>query len=297
MEHSTEVLIKIWNGVKVSDDARLAKQSPTPGIAEIDDIPYIDDGNKYHLLDVYYPQGRENDNLPVIVDIHGGGWFYGDKELNKYYCLVLASCGFCVFNISYRLIPDVTVREELTDCFDALKFISENYSKYPADWDRLYLTGDSAGGQFAALIPAIMNNPDFGKEFNVVPGQFPFKACGLTSPVCDVNSKNPILQYCVPSMVGPDDVKALTNYKFLNFSDVFNGKVPPMFITTARLDPVVFQGLKIKKILSKAGVECKIHVWKSCDGQVLSHVFMVTDPYSLPGRQAIKEMTDFFLAH
>lgn len=56
------------------------------------------------MLDVYRPKSVEG-ALPVIVDIHGGGWYYGDKELNKYYCMSLVKYGFAVVNVSYRLAP------------------------------------------------------------------------------------------------------------------------------------------------------------------------------------------------
>lgn len=44
------------------------------------DIPYISDGNKYHLLDIYYPENAA-EKLPVIIDIHGGGLMYAEKRL------------------------------------------------------------------------------------------------------------------------------------------------------------------------------------------------------------------------
>lgn len=43
------------------------------GVVESRDIPYIADGQKEHLMDVYRPQGKENETLPVIINIHGGG--------------------------------------------------------------------------------------------------------------------------------------------------------------------------------------------------------------------------------
>ena len=36
------------------------------------------DGNKYHLLDIYYPENAA-EKLPVIIDIHGGGLMYAEK--------------------------------------------------------------------------------------------------------------------------------------------------------------------------------------------------------------------------
>lgn len=59
------------------------------GIEARIDIPYIEDGHRGHLLDVYYPKDA-GQKLPVIIDIHGGGFLYGDKDLNKLYGYHLA---------------------------------------------------------------------------------------------------------------------------------------------------------------------------------------------------------------
>lgn len=56
------------------------------GVVESRDIPYIADGQKEHLMDVYRPQGKENETLPVIINIHGGGLLIGNKEFNRYFC-------------------------------------------------------------------------------------------------------------------------------------------------------------------------------------------------------------------
>ena len=138
-----------WKQTEKADNARLATQSEPEGVTQINNLAYIDDGDRYHLLDVYYPENTEG-KIPVIIDIHGGGWMYGDKELNKIYCLNLAKRGFVVFNISYRLAPGVTVNEQLQDCAYALKWISENMKDYPCDTDNIMLTGDSAGGQLSS---------------------------------------------------------------------------------------------------------------------------------------------------
>ncbi|UKI14322.1 MAG: hypothetical protein L6V85_09755 [Clostridiales bacterium] len=42
------------------------------------------------------PRVRKTKKLPVIIDIHGGGWMYGDKDLNAPYCEALAKRGFVV---------------------------------------------------------------------------------------------------------------------------------------------------------------------------------------------------------
>ena len=67
----------------------------------IEDIPYLPDGGydteagqcRGHLLDLYLPHDavlRCGHTLPVYIDIHGGGFTYGYKELNRNFNVHLA---------------------------------------------------------------------------------------------------------------------------------------------------------------------------------------------------------------
>ena len=44
------------------------------------DIPYVENGHKRHVLDVYTPENPAGKSLPVMFWIHGGGWQAGDKS-------------------------------------------------------------------------------------------------------------------------------------------------------------------------------------------------------------------------
>ena len=82
MKFELKLLDWWWNKqVLKSDKKRAAKLTKTTGVSAIKDLEYIGDGSKWHLMDVYRPKGTENEKLPVIIDIHGGGWMYGDKDL------------------------------------------------------------------------------------------------------------------------------------------------------------------------------------------------------------------------
>ena len=89
-------------GAKKGDQKR-DSQIPFPsGIQEWTNLSYGPHGSA-NLLDVYRPAGQ--DGCPIIVNIHGGGYVYGDKELYKRYSMDLARRGFAVVNINYRLAP------------------------------------------------------------------------------------------------------------------------------------------------------------------------------------------------
>lgn len=153
-------------------------------MTEVNDLAYIEDGNLYHTLDVLYPADTQpGAKLPVIIDIHGGGWMYATKDLNEYYCRAIADRGFVVFSISYRLAPDVIVPEQLQDCMTALKWINDNKADYPCDTDSVMLTGDSAGGQLSFYSAVLMQSEELREKFNVTDAGLDIDALLLTSPL------------------------------------------------------------------------------------------------------------------
>ncbi|CAH0121555.1 hypothetical protein PAE9249_04086 [Paenibacillus sp. CECT 9249] len=158
-----------WEQVRKQDLARIARQTPTPGVGEDVDLAYLDDGDPMHLLDIYYPAGTKG-LLPTIVDIHGGGWMYGDKELNKYYCLYLAAQGFAVANISYRLLPNTDLLGQVQDIFAALHWLEKHGSQHHCDLSRFYICGDSAGGH--------LTGPGLPLACNLAPNCKQFTVCG-----------------------------------------------------------------------------------------------------------------------
>ena len=134
----------IRRNTKKYDDLRIAKQTPPAGVS-VEVFDYLPDGDPMHKLNVYRPE-ETSGVLPVIVNIHGGAWVYGDKDLNKYYCMYLASKGFLVMGMSYRLMTAVTLKEQVQDVFASVCFLADNAEKLGADTDNVMLSGDSAGG-------------------------------------------------------------------------------------------------------------------------------------------------------
>ena len=165
----SKTVIDKFNAMVARKDAkRMASKTPFPGVEKFYDIPYIDDGNIYHLLDVYRPENlSEGERLPVIIDIHGGAWIYGTKEINAHYCQGLTKYGYCVVNINYRIITEEgkgTFPAILNDCFAAFKWVEENISDYGGDLNDVYLTGDSAGAHLAAMCVAINGDKKLREE-------------------------------------------------------------------------------------------------------------------------------------
>lgn len=287
------VLEKNWKNTEKMDAKRIASQTEPEGLTQILDIPYIDDGQRAHLLDIYYPENT-TEKLPVIIDIHGGGWMYGYKEINKYFCLKLAQKGFLVASINYRLAGDFLFDDQIRDIFAALKWLGENLSKYPADMNNIFLAGDSAGGHFACVTTAVNLNEDMQKDFGVEYVGFDFRAVAAICPAVDLLSPDFLMNVNVPILLGEKSKKSPYR-KYLDVNRIASKDFPPFYVNTASADFIRSQAYKLKKILDTNGVEYRFRDFTDkLDGRELTHVFNVIDPFSVYGDEANQEITDFF---
>jgi len=258
------------------------------------DIPYINDQNKYHLLDVYFPENTKG-RLPLIIDIHGGGWWYGTKEINKNYCMALAQQGFIVCNINYRLIDRVTFIDQLGDIFSALKWIDENMEKYGADMNNVFLTGDSAGGQFCCLTAQINADDKLRERLFLPKNKLRFNAAGATSPVIDLISPNIMMNVNLNGLLGTAGHKSSPYYFLMKFENIATSDLPPFYIVTSSGDFVRSQANQLHKILDELGVENRLRDFtEKYEGRKLAHVFSVTNPFIPPSVKVIDELTYFF---
>lgn len=290
-----KIMERSWEQTGKSDNERLAKQSEPESVEQINNIAYIKDGDNYHLLDMYYPKGTKK-KLPVIIDIHGGGWMYGDKDLNKIYCLNLAKRGFVVFNISYRLYPNATVIEQLQDCALALRWISENLKDYPCDKNNIMLTGDSAGGQLSAYSAALLTDEKLRQVFNVVDGKIKLTALMLTSPVAFMKNGGLISIYT--KLMWGDNFKGKATYGYMDIDELLNTAcLPPTVLITSSGDSLAReQTRRLAALLEEKGTETKLMDFDKFFGVDLPHVFPVVEPESVAGSLAIDGGINFFLS-
>lgn len=220
---------KFWNRVARSDRKRMAEITYEKGLYELNDIPYSADGHILHRADIYAPD--KDGKYPVLVDIHGGGWYYGDKELNKAYCLSMAKRGLRVINLSYRLTPEVTLGDQVKDIFEALSYFTAHAEEYNLDVDNMFITGDSAGGHLAGIVTNAIANPEQALSYGVTP-TCAFRAAVYTCGAHNVSNlyKLPFAHAYLKPLLGR--LKDKPYAKYVDFvPSIGNNRIPTMFIT------------------------------------------------------------------
>ena len=136
-------------------------------VEQIRDIPYPNDGKSAHRMDVYRPRNGGK-NLPVILNLHGGGLVLCTKDVNRPLCAELAKRGFLVFCVDYPLVPEVTVPQMLDDVCRAMDCAGRLIPEYDGDPDRVYLVGDSSGAFLSVYAAAVRKSQAVASAAGVI---------------------------------------------------------------------------------------------------------------------------------
>ncbi|MCH4171112.1 MAG: alpha/beta hydrolase [Lactobacillus sp.] len=98
-------------------------------------------------LDIYQDADQVSDDRPVIIDIHGGGWWLGYKEEETAWATSFAEQGYLVFVPNYRLAPKYLYPAPVEDMLHLFDWIQQ--SDYQFDRSKIGAVGMSAGGNLA----------------------------------------------------------------------------------------------------------------------------------------------------
>lgn len=92
-----------------------------------------------------------------VVYIHGGAWAFGSTKIKCFneLCMEMAEeLNAVIVSVEYRLVPKVYFPEQIHDVVRATKYFlqPEVLQKYSVDPGRIGISGDSAGGNLAAVL-------------------------------------------------------------------------------------------------------------------------------------------------
>ncbi|MCE5236535.1 MAG: alpha/beta hydrolase [Eubacteriales bacterium] len=279
-------LIETWKKIGAADAARIAEQTPTPGVTVERGIPYLADGHPMHTLNVYYPEGAAG-LLPTVVDIHGGGWMYGDRELNRHFCMFLAAQGYAVVGMSYRLLPETDLRGQVQDIFASLHWLEGHAAEHHCDLTGVFLTGDSAGGHLSGPAASVSLSGELRKVYGVSPLSFPFRAVAINHGACNVNElgfikgfMGTLVEREMKSMLFGKRPKSSPQYRRASLTDTAVGiTLPPLMLISSEPDGLhERQTLKLHAWLKERGIPHETLFWTRERGERLTHVFNITHP-------------------
>lgn len=127
------------------------------GVTSLADVTYSTiPGYRPMVVDIYMPP-KKGGAKPLILYIHGGGWVGGHTRhsgaLANFPAALakLASEGFVVASLEYRLASEAPFPAQVQDARAALRFLKGHAGQYGIDTRRTGIWGGSAGGHLSAL--------------------------------------------------------------------------------------------------------------------------------------------------
>jgi acetyl esterase/lipase len=135
-----------------------------PEVAIERGVRFSDAGSR-GTLDIYRPRSGGR-GLPVLLQIHGGGWVIGRKDQQGIPLMLhLAKRGWVCVAPNYRLAPRSPWPAQLLDVKRALAWIRQHITDYGGDPAFVAVTGGSAGGHLAALVALTPNDRRYQPDF------------------------------------------------------------------------------------------------------------------------------------
>ena len=230
---------------------------PPTDVEAIENVSY-GSCDKWHLLDLYRPKDTEG-KLPVLLNIHGGAWVYGDKKVYAPYGMYLATQGFAVVNASYRLAPKHTFPAPLEDVGAMVEWVVDHAEDYSLDLSNLFFVGDSAGAHLATAYMAVQLNEAYANSFPgiKVDARFVPKGlllnCGVFDMEVEWKKQGRALTPFLTDLLG--EKPTIEAVKQMSPAQYITSGFPPVHLTTSNGDFLRKHSYRLKEVLEKKGVE------------------------------------------
>jgi acetyl esterase len=246
-----------WHQLSVESARRLEDQLFTP-----DDVPRVacvcdcsfDGPDGPVPVRIYHHTPDEQ--APVVVFYHGGGWTLGTLDSIGGVCRELARrAGCAVVSVDYRLAPEHPFPAPLDDAYAALEWVAENAPTFGGDPEALAVAGTSAGGNLAASVALRARDSD-GPDISHQLLLYPMTDCNTDRDSYRRNETGPLLsrqdvewfwdQYCSSPVDAADPYASV-----LRASD--HGGLPSATVVTAGHDPLCNEGRAYADALADDG--------------------------------------------
>lgn len=227
---------------------------------------------------------QQKTDTPVLVYYHGGGFAICSIETHDAVCRRIARLSNAtVVSVDYRLAPEHKFPAAVEDCYSATKWVAENAEEIGVDASKLFVGGDSAGGNLAAAVSIMARDrgEDLVKQQILI---YPAVNLFTVMPSIYEFGENPVLDFQIMNWFSrqylekrEDALNPLASPIFADLSDL-----PPALIITAEYDPLRDEGELFGHMLRKAGVEASVVRFRG-----VLHGFINYYPVLKAGKDAI----------
>ena len=270
-------------------ERRKLMNTPIPENVKCDlDVSYRTDHGSSLKCDILMPKDSGEGRLPVMVVIHGGGLLFGNRKANLPFRIRMAGLGYLVYCIEYRLLNEADFFGELADINHGLQFVKDSLEKYNGDPERIYLTGESAGGLLALYSVAMCGSETVRRQMGVFCPDIRVRGLILSSSMLYTNRFDYIAAVYRKDLYG----KRAKDKEFMKYMNPENPEVikslPKVCLITGNGDFLRKVSLRYARALDKAG-----HSYLLLDydtAKKLPHAFATLVPMLKESSDAIDRM-------
>lgn len=256
-----------------------------PGIVRFPDIPYSDEDKEFNVGDLYFKRTDLHDGKlhPVLLYIHGGGFIKGDKDYRVTNSEFFAHHGYFVFNIDYRMPPDVSLTENFSDIVKAINFLGKLSEDYNIDTSRIVVSGDSSGAYQTAMLTASAFDDELRTTLGLPEIKLKPAAIALMCGLYDLQQllSGPRLFGVIPETASmilgfkvKSDLSNIDEYEYVNFISpvhLINKDWCPVFMTWAEDDIICSgQGPSMAEVLTENHIPLEVF---SVKGLIRNHCY------------------------
>lgn len=283
--------------VKLLDDFLKKHEAEYPFPEDVElirDIDYMGDGKPCHFMDIYRPKHYEG-RLPIMFNLHGGGFLLGKKEEGHLFCAEMSQRGFLVFSFEYPLAPEASFPQILKDLMAGIGNARAYFETYDGDESCIYMTGTSAGASLCVYLAAMLGSPELAEAFEIVPAKLYIRALGLVSGMY-YTTKLDSIGIFLPSYIYGKQWKKSSFYPYIDpENEAIIRHLPPSFLVTAYGDMLRNYSRQYAEAMKRGGAICHLEDFEA--GKKLPHAFSTTFPEMPESRRANERMVEFLLKH
>ena len=126
---------------------------------DVKDVEYLRHDDRPLLARMLLPRGTGP--FPMIVELHGGAWYRGDRMNDTLMNEALARSGVVVAALDFRQPPDASYPGSLVDVSYGVRWLKAHAADFHGRADRVGLMGASSGAHMAALLAMKPRDPKY----------------------------------------------------------------------------------------------------------------------------------------
>jgi acetyl esterase len=272
------------------DRPRLALQGPPKYHNDLIIEITTDESNNIKADIVY----ASSSNAPTCIMIHGGGLFYGNKELNLHASVEMAKRGFNVVNIDYPLLEEASLPDQIASIFSTMQHLITHHNELKLNVEQVVMMGDSAGAYLSLVCSMLLNRPDLGSSFNVKIPQLKIKAIGLICIMGKIK-RSDTLSFLESFAFKEDHSLELMSY--LSEPNAHIQDAPPCFVIGSEEDFLKQDTLDLIQSCVESHHLHETLFFSKGGSRPLFHVFPISFVHYEESQYAFNELMHFFNAH